>query len=94
MTGIGIFIIPPLFERSMNNRLTNITIVLFAAVSLVEGALSGMKRASAAILKRLERKKKASVPTIEMTISFRIFLPSFPISISKTRKHRTLYLLK
>ncbi|GKI08043.1 hypothetical protein CXU15_00870 [Akkermansia muciniphila] len=39
MTSIGIFIIPPLFERSMNNRLTNITIVLLAAVSLVEGSI-------------------------------------------------------
>lgn len=94
MTSIGIFIIPPLFERSMNNRLTNITIVLLAAVSLVEGSIIWHEKSTASILKRLERKKKASVPTIEMTISFRIFLPSFPISISKTRKRRTLYLLK
>ncbi|MFR4416092.1 MAG: hypothetical protein ACLT8E_01070 [Akkermansia sp.] len=50
-----------------------------------------MKRASADSQKA--GTQKASVPTIEMTISFRILTVS-PISISKTRKRRTLYLLK
>lgn len=39
MTSIGFFIIPSPFERSMNNCLTNITIVLLAAISLVEGSI-------------------------------------------------------